>query len=208
MPGLVPALLAGRWLLLGGLLYGAAAGLGFVMGRSRGLAQSGAAALLGLQLLLLAFVPLVLQPAWELGDRLRGQPVRKMAVALGRQARPAEPVAMVGMLKPSLHYYGRRVVIYEGAQPHNLVNLADRLRRESRRGQLPSRADQQPTALVVIDAATAGQPYWQGLTPQLLERHGIYGLWRLDRLRLEQRAEQLRRQGVEADWSAPRPERY
>lgn len=208
MPGLVPALLAGRWLLLGGLLYGAAAGLGFVLGRSRDLAQSGGAALLGLQLLLLAFVPLVLQPAWELGDRLRGQPVRQMAAALGRQARPAEPVAMVGMLKPSLHYYGRRVVIYEGAEPHNLVNLADRLRRESRRGQLASRADQQPTALVVIDAATAGQPYWQGLTPQLLERHGIYELWRLDRLQLEQRAEQLWRQGVEADWSAPRPERY
>jgi hypothetical protein len=44
--------------------------------------------------------------------------------------------------------------------------------------------------------------------PQLLERRGIYGLWRLDRLRLEQRAEQLRRQGVAANWSAPRPERY
>jgi len=61
---------------------------------------------------------------------------------------------------------------------------------------------------VVIDAATAVQPYWQGLMPQLLERRGIYGLWRLDRLRLEQRAEQLRRQGVAANWSDPRPERY
>ena len=40
------------------------------------------------------------------------------------------------------------------------------------------------------------------------ERRGIYGLWRLDRLRLEQRAEQLRRQGVAANWSDPRPERY
>jgi hypothetical protein len=164
--------------------------------------------LLGLQLPLLAFVPLVLQPAWELGDRLRGQPVRQMAAELGRQARPAEPVAMVGMLKPSLHYYSRRVVIYEGAEPHNLVNLADRLRRESRPGQLASRPDQQPTVLVVIDAGTAALPYWQGLTPQLLERRGIYGLWRLDRLQLERRAEQLRRQGVAADWSAPRPERY
>jgi 4-amino-4-deoxy-L-arabinose transferase-like glycosyltransferase len=214
MPGLVPDLLAGRWLLLGGLLYGAAVGLSLGLGRgwglgpSRGLERSGAAALVGLQLPLLAFVPLVLQPAWELGDRLRGQPVRQMAAALRRQARPAEPVAMVGMLKPSLHYYGRRVVIYEGAEPHNLVNLADRLRRESRPGQPASRPEQQPSVLVVIDAATAEQPYWQGLTPQLLERRGIYGLWRLDRRRLEGRAEQLRRQGVAADWSDPRPERY
>jgi hypothetical protein len=203
MPGLVPELLAGRWLLLGGLLYAAAVGLGLALGR-----HGGAVALLGLQLPLLAFVPLVLQPAWELGDRLRGQPVRQMAVALGRQARPAEPVAMVGMLKPSLHYYSRRVVIYEGAEPQNLVNLADRLRRESRPGQPASWPDQQPSVLVVIDVATAEQPHWQGLNPQLLERRGIYGLWRLDRRKLEQRAEQLRRQGAAADWSDPRPERY
>ena len=203
MPGLVPELLAGRWLLLGGLLYAAAVGLGLALGQ-----HGGSVALLGLQLPLLAFVPLVLQPAWELGDRLRGQPVRQMAVALGRQARPAEPVAMVGMLKPSLHYYSRRVVIYEGAEPQNLVNLADRLRRESRPGQPASRPDQQPSVLVVIDATTAEQPHWQGLNPQLLERRGIYGLWRLDRRKLEQRAEQLWRQGVPADWSDPRPERY
>jgi 4-amino-4-deoxy-L-arabinose transferase-like glycosyltransferase len=203
MPGLVPELLAGRWLLLGGLLYAAAVVLGRALGR-----HGGAVALLGLQLPLLAFVPLVLQPAWELGDRLRGQPVRQMAVALGRQARSGEPVAMMGMLKPSLHYYSRRVVIYEGAEPQNLVNLADRLRRESRPGQPASRPDQQPSVLVVIDVATAEQPHWQGLNPQLLERRGIYGLWRLDRRKLEQRAEQLRRQGAAADWSDPRPERY
>ncbi|MEX0588955.1 MAG: glycosyltransferase family 39 protein [Cyanobium sp.] len=203
MPGLVPELLAGRWLLLGGLLYAAAVGLGLALGR-----HGGGVALLGLQLPLLAFVPLVLQPAWELGDRLRGQPVRQMAAALGRQVRPAEPVAMVGMLKPSLHYYGRRVVIYEGAEPHNLVNLADRLRGETRPGQPASTPGEQPTLLMVIDAGTAALPFWQDLEPQLLDRRGIYGLWRLDRRRLEQRAEKLRRQGVAADWRLPRPERY
>jgi 4-amino-4-deoxy-L-arabinose transferase-like glycosyltransferase len=203
MPGLVPQLLAGRWLLLGGVLYALAVVLGLGLGRF-----GGAAALLGLQAPLLVFVPLVLQPAWELGDRLRGQPVREMAAALGRQARPAEPVAMVGMLKPSLHYYGRRVVIYEGAEPHNLVNLADRLRVESRPGQAASSPEAQPTVLVVIDAGTAGLAHWQGLAPQLLGRSGIYGLWRLDRRQLEQRAQLLRRQGVAADWQVPRPERY
>ena len=163
---------------------------------------------MALQLTLLAFVPLVLQPAWQLGDRLRGLPVRQMASALVRQARPAEPVAMVGMLKPSLHYYGRRVVIYEGAEPHNLVNLADRLRTETRPGQPASTPGEQPTLLMVIDTGTAALPFWQGLEPQLLERRGIYGLWRLDRRRLERRAAQLQRQGVAADWRLPRPERY
>jgi 4-amino-4-deoxy-L-arabinose transferase-like glycosyltransferase len=203
MPSLVPELLAGRWLLLGGLLYGLAVALGWGIGR-----RGGALGLLGLQLPLLAFVPLVLQPAWQLGDRLRGLPVRQLAAELGRQAGPAEPVAMLGMLKPSLHYYGRRVVIYEGAEPHNLVNLADRLRHESRPGQLASTPAQQPSVLVVIDSGTAAQPHWQGLKPQLLSSRGIYALWRLERSRLEQRAAQLQRQGVAADWRLPRPERY
>ncbi len=203
IPGLAPELLAGGWLLLGGGLYALAAGLGLVMA-----GRGGPAALLAWQLPLLAFVPLVLQPAWQLGDRLRGQPVRQMAAALVRQARPAEPLAMVGMLKPSLHYYSRRVVIYEGAEPYNLVNLADRLRRETRPGQPASNPLEQPTLLMVIDTGTASLPFWQGLAPQLLDRRGIYGLWRLDRRRLEQRAAQLRRQGVAADWHLPRPERY
>jgi 4-amino-4-deoxy-L-arabinose transferase-like glycosyltransferase len=204
MPGLVPELVAGGWLLLGGFLYALAVALGLGLG-SRG----GVAALLGLQLPLLAFVPLVLQPAWQLGDRLRGQPVRELAAVVVRQGRATEPVAMVGMLKPSLHYYSRRVVIYEGAEPPNLVNLADRLRKETRPGQPASTPEQQPTLLLVIDAATAAQPHWQGLLGSApLARSGIYGLWRLDRHLLEQWAGQLRRQGVAADWRDPRPERY
>ena len=203
MPSLVPELLAGRWLLLGGLLYGVAVLLAWQLGR-----HCRSLGLLGLQLPLLAFVPLVLQPAWQLGDRLRGLPVRQLASQLGRQARPAEPVAMLGMLKPSLHYYGRRVVIYEGAEPHHLLNLVDRLSSESRPGQPATTLRQQPSVLVVIDSGTAAQHHWQGLEPQLLDRQGIYALWRLDRRRLEQRAVQLRSTGMAPDWRDPRPERY
>jgi 4-amino-4-deoxy-L-arabinose transferase-like glycosyltransferase len=203
MPSLVPELLAGRWLLLGGLLYGVAVPLAWQLGR-----HCRSLGLLGLQLPLLAFVPLVLLPAWQLGDRLRGLPVRQLASQLGRQARPAEPVAMLGMLKPSLHYYGRRVVIYEGAEPHHLLNLVDRLSSENRPGQPATTLRQQPSVLVVIDSGTAAQLHWQGLEPQLLDRQGIYALWRLDRRRLEQRAAQLRSTGMAPDWRDPRPERY
>jgi 4-amino-4-deoxy-L-arabinose transferase-like glycosyltransferase len=203
MPSLVPDLLAGRWLLLGGLLYGVAVLLGWQLGR-----HCRSLGLLGLQLPLLAFVPLVLLPAWQLGDRLRGLPVRQLASQLGRQAKPAEPVAMLGMLKPSLHYYGRRVVIYEGAEPHHLLNLVDRLSSENRPGQPATTLRQQPSVLVVIDSGTAAQLHWQGLEPQLLDRQGIYALWRLDRRRLEQRAAQLRSTGMAPDWRDPRPERY
>ncbi len=160
------------------------------------------------QLPLVAFVPLALIPLWGLGDQLRGAPVRAMAAAVARQARPGEPLAMVGILKPSLHYYSRRVVLYEGIPPEGPLNLADRLRRERRPGQPPSTPAQQPSVLVVIDNTTAAAPHWQGLAPRELARSGLYRLWRLDRQRLEERAAALRRRGLTPTWDLPRPERY
>jgi 4-amino-4-deoxy-L-arabinose transferase-like glycosyltransferase len=178
--------------------------------------RGSAVALLALQLPLVLFVPLALLPLWQLGDQLRGEPVRRLAAAaVERQAaqRQAangapEPLAMVGMLKPSLHFYGRQVVIYEGAEAAGLVNLAERLASEVRRGQVPSRGSQQPHLLLVIDADTAAREHWRGLDPELLDQAGIYRLWRLDRHRLEQRAGELAASGVRADWRDPRPERY
>ena len=188
-------LAAGCWLL--------AAGLGW-LGRRRPWPQP----LLLLQLPLVAFVPLALLPLWGLGDQLRGAPVRAMAAAVQRQARPGEPLAMVGILKPSLHYYSRRVVIYEGDPPVGPLNLADRLRHESRPGQSPSSPAQRPTLLLVIDRGTAALPHWRGLEPSELASSGLYSLWRVERRRLEQRADSLRLQGLTPTWQLPRPERY
>ena len=202
MPALPAELVAGRWLLFGGGLFALACALALPLRRR------GAWALLALQLPQVAFVPLVLLPAWALGDRLRGLPVRQMAALVNQQARPGEALAMVGILKPSLHYYSRRVVTYEGVQPFGLVNLADRLSSERRRGQDPAPPRQQPTLLMVIDQGTAELPHWRGLGPEQLGAAGLYRLWRLDRTALEQRAAALRRTGVPLEWRDPRPERY
>ncbi|MFO8239147.1 MAG: glycosyltransferase family 39 protein [Prochlorococcaceae cyanobacterium] len=211
MPQLPETLLAsGRW-ALAAACFGLAAALALV-----GWRRGSAVALLALQLPLVLFVPLALLPLWQLGDQLRGEPVRRLAAAaVERQAaqRQAasgapEPLAMVGMLKPSLHFYGRQVVIYEGAEAAGLVNLAERLAGEVRRGQVPSRGSQQPHLLLVIDADTAAREHWRGLDPELLDQAGIYRLWRLGRQRLEQRAGELAAAGVRADWRDPRPERY
>mgnify|MGYP003338598675 CR=1 FL=1 len=164
--------------------------------------------LLALQLPLVAFVPLVLLPLWSLGDQLRGAPVRQMAAAVRRQARPGEPLAMVGILKPSLHFYSHRLVLYEGAPAEGPLNLADRLRREHGLGGTPSTPEGQPTVLVVIDQTTAARPHWRGLAPTELARSGLYRLWRLDRGRLERRAAELRANGLQTTWWQPRPERY
>jgi 4-amino-4-deoxy-L-arabinose transferase-like glycosyltransferase len=164
--------------------------------------------LLALQWPLVAFVPLALLPSWSLGDRLRGAPVRQMAEASRLALRPGESLAMVGILKPSLHYYSRRVVIYEGNEPRGLVNLADRLRLEDRPGQRPAPPERMPTVLVVIDHGTAARPFWRGLAPQTLARSGLYSLWRLERRQLERRAGELRAAGERITWRDPVPERY
>jgi len=206
MPTLPQELLASGRLPLAALCFALAAAVGLVAGWRRG----NPAALVAVQLPLVAFVLLVLLPLAQLGDRLRAEPVRQLAASAQRLRPSSGPahLAMVGMLKPSLHFYGRQVVVYEEAGPRGLVNLSDRLAGEQRRGQLPTPADGGTALLLVIDADTAAQPHWQGLEPERLDQAGIYRLWRLDRRRLEQRAAALGRQGFQPNWREPRPERY
>ncbi len=206
MPTLPLELLASGRLSLAAACFALAAVLGLAVGWRR----ANPAALVALQLPLVGFVLLALLPLVQLGDRLRAEPVRRLAASAQRQRSLEAPshLAMVGMLKPSLHFYGRQVLLYEEAGPVGLVNLNERLAAERRVGQVPAAADGRSELLLVIDAETAAQPHWQGLEPQLLEQAGIYRLWRLDRRRLAQRAEALRAGGVQSSWREPRPERY
>ena len=222
MPSLSVDLLAGGWLWWAGGLFALAA-----LGSIWGLRRDGPQALLALQWPIAAFVPLVLLPAWQLGDQLRGLPVRQMAAAVARERlanefqgserNASEPLAMVGVMKPSLHYYSRQVVLYEGAGPLGLINLNDRLAKEHRPGLAPSPAPREATpdpiakatVLVVIDQGTAQQAGWQTLPHQELAVHGIYRLWRVERWQLARRAAQLAAASVlRPDWQKPRPERY
>ena len=165
--------------------------------------------LLAQQLAVVAFVVTALQPLVSLGDRLRQLPLRRMAAAVLAQRRPAEPLAMVGILKPSLHFYTNQVVIYEGVQPNGPVNLNDRLLQERRHRQQPSPASADGTVLVVIDARTAELPHWRGLPHRALGREDLFLLWRVPRLALDRWVAALRADGVpEPDWQRPRPERY
>jgi len=204
LPTLPAELIRSGRLPVAGVCWLAAALLGWLVSAS----PSFRGRLLALQLPLVLFVPLALLPSWGLGDRLRGEPVRTLAANIQRQARPGEPLAMVGILKPSLHYYSRRVVIYEGIQPSALRNLSDRLSQERRQGLEPSFSESQPTVLVVIDERTAQSPHWRDLAPVELGQAGLYRLWRLDRRRLEARAQDLAVAGVPLEWRRPVPERY
>jgi hypothetical protein len=160
---------------------------------------------------MVVFQLVALVPMMMLGDRVRQLPVRQMAEVIRneRDRVGPEPLGMVGVMKPSLHFYTDQVVFFEGKSNRALVDFADRLSNETtRRGWQATSVETHPTVLVVIDAKTSERSHWQGLEPQVLASHGIYRLWRLDRRRLNARASELQQLGVMPDWRDPRPERY
>ncbi len=118
---------------------------------------------------------------------------------------------MVGAMKPSVHFYGGQVILFEGRSDGALVNLADRLSKEQRRGWrgVPLQSpDASPTVLLIIDEGTLRQRHWRGLQPERLGRFGVYTVWRVERTRLNDRAAELMADGIDADWQKPRPERF
>jgi 4-amino-4-deoxy-L-arabinose transferase-like glycosyltransferase len=203
VPDLPTALLRGPWFALGATIALAAALLagGIASGQpARRLLQS--------QLVLFLLVPLLLLPLAQQLDQLRGAPIRELAAAATRQRQPGESLAMVGLMKPSLHFYSGATVIYEGRSPSAQRNLADRLRHEQRPQLLPSTSERQPTVLVVIDRTTANRPHWLGWQGRELAASGPYRLLRLERAWLEHRSRELAAGGVRTTWQDPRPERY
>ena len=207
MPGLGSALLASGDLEKASLCLSLGLAAALLVWACRPLRTS--AWLLAQQLGVVAFVVSALVPLIALGDQQRQQPVRRIAAAVVDRRQGDEPLAMVGILKPSLHFYARQVVIFEGIQPSGPLNLNDRLARERRRGQEPSAPDGANSLLLVIDASTAELPQWRGLPHRLLQREGLYRLWRVQRQDLDQWAQSwARRSGSRLDWQDPRPERY
>ena len=203
MPTLPAEMLASGLVVRAGLCFGLAVALALAWSRWR------PAWLAAMQLPLVLFGVAALEPLIGLGDRVRQLPVRQIAAEVVRLRRPGEPLAMVGTLKPSLHYYTRQVVIFEGLRGYGLVNLADRLQREWRLGQRPSAAIAGSTALVVIDRDTSRLAYWQPVAHTVLAHYGLYQLWRVDRLELARQAQALKNNfAVTANWQDPRPERY
>ena len=206
MPSLSRDLLESGLVLRAAAWFSLAGILGFWLAK-----RSGAVRLLAMQGPLLLFHLTALVPIAELGDQLRQEPVRLAAEQIRRSRRDSEPVAMVGAMKPSLHFHTGQIVLYEGRSDGALVNLADRLSTETRRGWKGSPLTDpkaSSTVLVVIDRGTTRQSHWLDLEPERLGRYGIYDVWRLDRRRLDQRAAELRSEGVDADWMDPRPERF
>ena len=69
-----------------------------------------------------------LGPVWQLGDCVRGAPIRTLAAVVSELRTKSEVLTMVGLMKPSIHYFSRVTLLYGGRSPNAQLNLADHLR--------------------------------------------------------------------------------
>jgi 4-amino-4-deoxy-L-arabinose transferase-like glycosyltransferase len=157
----------------------------------------------------LLFVPVVFLPLLRLGDRLRSQPIRSLALQ-ARHIQAAEqlhgqPIALLEEIRPSFQFYSHARIAYEGTGAQELVNLDDRLRRDPRL-QAPQPSDR---ILVAAPLTLQQHRHWGALLSSRIAQQGRFGLWWLDRRRLERKAQALvQRQRLAPTWQVPQPERF
>tara|TARA_B100000700_G_C15040526_1_gene855101 strand:- start:624 stop:2462 length:1839 start_codon:yes stop_codon:yes gene_type:complete len=164
-----------------------------------------------IQFPIVVFQLFIMTGIWNLADRLRQLPLRQAADLIISTKSKNEPLAMVGIKKPSIHFYTNEIIFFESNDVVALVNLAERLKIE-KRNMFQSRDitnDLRPeTFLMVIDQATSEYEHWQKLNPEILGNFGIYKVWRVNRNNLDKRAFELQLIDIKPDWQELRPERF
>jgi len=164
--------------------------------------------LLYLQILLLIGQSFLMSPIRKLADSSRQLPLRNISKLISDKREGKETLAMIGIRKPSLHYYSRQIVFYEPNTKEGLINLADRLSTD-RRGNYEDQPDYEyKSLLVVIDEYSSRQKHWSNINHQKLGEYGIYNLWRIQRSDLNKYSELLVNSGYKSDWKNRKVEKF
>ena len=168
--------------------------------------------LLNVQIPIALFNFLTFIPLFGLADVHRQLSLREASEVIVSLKKENESIAMVGIKKPTVHFYTNSIILYESNTINNVVNLSERLEFEKRIGWEGRQIGKSPgseSVLVLIDTDTSELFHWKILNPIKLGRFGIYNLWRVDRSKLNEIANTLKKdfQAV-SDWKKYNPERY
>ena len=71
-------------------------------------------------------------PIRKLADTSRQLPLRNISKLILGIRKGNETLAMIGIRKPSLHYYSRQIVFYEPNTKEGVINLSERLNNDKR----------------------------------------------------------------------------
>ncbi len=164
--------------------------------------------LLYLQILLLIGQSYLMSPIRKLADTSRQLPIRNISKLILDIREGRETLAMIGIRKPSLHYYSRQIVFYEPNTEEGLINLSERLNTD-RRGNYEDQPDYEyKSLLVVIDEYSTRRQQWSKINHQKLGKFGIYNLWRIQKSDLNKYSRFLVKSGYKSDWENRKVEKF
>ena len=166
-------------------------------------------ALLYLQVLFLSGQFLIMPPVRKLTDNSRQLPLREVSKEIQRIRQRDEPLAMIGIRKPSLHFYSRQIVFYEPNSPQGIINLSERFNLDKRSNNYDQPNYESETFLVVIDKYSQDTKYWKRyIRNKNLGNFGIYKLLRVKRKDLDRYSNYFKRIGKDPDWEIDNFEKF
>ncbi|ABV51006.1 4-amino-4-deoxy-L-arabinose transferase-like protein [Prochlorococcus marinus str. MIT 9215] len=164
--------------------------------------------LLYLQILLLIGQFFLMSPIRKLADTSRQLPLRNISKLILDIREGRETLAMIGIRKPSLHYYSRQIVFYEPNTEEGLINLSERLINDRRKNYEDQPDYEYKSLLVVIDEYSSRRQQWSKINHQKLGKFGIYNLWRIQKSDLNKYSKFLVKSGYKSDWKNRKVEKF
>ena len=161
-----------------------------------------------LQIFLLIGQTFLMSPIRKLTDTSRQLPLRNISKLILDIREGNETLAMIGIRKPSLHYYSRQIVFYEPNTKEGLINLSERLNTDRRKNFEDQPDYEYESLLVVIDDYSSRQEHWSKINFKKLGEYGIYNLWRIQKSDLNQYTEFLVNSGYQSDWKNRKVEKF
>ena len=161
-----------------------------------------------LQILLLIGQSFLMTPIRKLADTSRQLPLRNISKLISNIREGNETLAMIGIRKPSLHYYSRQIVFYEPNTKEGLINLSERLITDKRENHEDQPDYEYKSILVVIDKYSSREKHWSNINHQKLGEYGIYNLWRIEKSELNTYSEFLVNSGYKSDWKNRNVEKF
>ena len=161
-----------------------------------------------LQILLLIGQSFLMSPIRKLADTSRQLPLRNISKLISDIREGRETLAMIGIRKPSLHFYSRQIVFYEPNTKEGLINLSDRLNTDKRENYEDQPDYEYKSLLVVIDEYSSSKQHWSDINHQKLGEYGIYNLWRIQKSDLNNYSKYLINSGFKSDWKNKKVEKF
>ncbi len=164
--------------------------------------------LLLLQIFFLIGQFFIMPPIRRLADNLRQAPIRDISKKIIKVRSMKEPLAMIGIRKPSLHFYSKQIVFYESSSASGLVNLSERFKYGKRSNELDQPNYDADSLLIVIDKYSKKEKHWTDINSQKLGNYGIYSLMRIKRKDLNFSAEKFKKGGIRPTWRIEKYEKF